>query len=1853
MKTKTKIKTIGSFFLALILGAVSAFGHGSMADPISRSYEVFLENPQTPTSEAAKAAIAVGGTQPFYDWMEVSLNVPDYKYAAVIPDGKLPGAGRDKYAGLNLLRTDWPATKVVPGPKLCRYYAPTPHEPSFFKAYITREGYNPLQPLLWSDLVEVSGADNVTLTGNNYYMTLQLPNRIGRHILYVIWQRIDPRGEVFFSTSDLDFGGVNYGATPNPVVPPGSEVVVTPPTTPTTPTTPTVPTTPVVSSGEGTVVFSFTNQWPSGGQGNFQITNTSAQAINGWNLEFDWAGDITSLWEGVLVSKVGNHYFVKNAPYNAVIPSGGSVLVGVVANFSAAGTLPTGFSLNGSSSVVPALAVSSGVLKSATQGLPYSETLAATGGTAPYSWMVPSCCALPDGLTLSNSGSITGAATLPGNYTFKVMVMDSTSATATRYLTLNVAAAPVVTPPVTPPVTLPTLAVGDAALTLSASTGTVTTSGYLSASGNQIVDAAGNPVRISGVNWFGFETGNKVLHGLWTRGYKPMLDQVKGLGFNTLRIPFSNEMLRSDAVTTSINFAQNPDLQGLTPIQCLDKVIDYAGSIGLKVILDRHSAKADGFTGEDVWYIPGDAYYTEQRWIEDWVMLAKRYSGNATVIGADLFNEPKKSATWGNSAPATDWNKAAERAGNAILAANPNWLIIVEGTEQYNGQTTWWGGNLKGVATHPVVLTNPAKLVYSMHDYPASVYAQTWFSDPAYPKNLADVWYAHWGYIFKNQTAPLLLGEFGSKLLTTSDQQWMDKLTDYIDGDLNLDGVKDLTGNQKGMSWTYWSLNPNSGDTGGILNDDWTTVNSLRMSYIQGSLAPLIGVATGSGATSQTMNFAVTLSAPASAVVSVAYATVDGTAAAGTNYTATSGTLSFAPGETMKTISVVVPGQTLAANKQFSVQLSNVSGATIADGTGVGLIQPAAVVLPAAPVISSATTASGIVGAAFSYQIVASGSPTSYSATGLPAGLTVNAASGLISGTPTAVATSTVTLRATNAGGSASKTLTITVAAAPVVVTAPVISSAATASGRVGTAFRYQIAASGSPTSYSATGLPAGLTVNATSGVISGTPTTVATSTVTLRATNAGGTGTRSLILTVSAAAPVSGTLTVVQTIQNDWGTGFTAQIVISNPTSAAVSNWSLGFTFDGKITDIWSASVSSQAGTKWAIGPATWTSTIPAGGSVTFGYNGTPGTTYKIPAAFLINGTAAGGTTGGGTAVAPSISSAATASGTVGTTFRYQIVASGSPTSYSATGLPAGLTLNATSGLISGTPTVAATSTVTLKATNATGSGTKTLTITVAAAPVVTAPVISGATTASGTVGVAFRYQIVASGSPTSYSATGLPAGLTINATSGLISGTPTVATASTVSLKAANSGGSGTSSLTITIAAAAPVVVAGYDKMPTVEQRKIVGYYPNWGIYQKGFPVTKIRGDRINVINYAFLIPLDRTMPATWDRTVSSYRGWKYSNYAAYMQQPAGTTLTAGVGLFDEYADAGANSAAEALTMSPAYTTNSNFGQLQALKAKYPKLKTMVSIGGWTLSAPLYSISRDAQKRADFAKSAVYVIVKYGFDGIDIDWEYPGGGGLDGSGVASTSDGANYNLLLKAIRDEMNRQTAIDGKKYYLSIAGPGGDEKIANMDPKTVSQVADWINIMTYDFHGGWDSYTGINAPMVNIDPRAGRANWSVQGSTQIYLNGLNGKGGVPAAQLVLGVPFYGRGWDGVQAGPNGDGLGESGYEATSPGLGETEFPYNSLFSSGVLTYSNGVYAGAGGYKRYWNSAAQVPYLYSATAKRFITYDDSESMRAKANYANQLGLGGLMFWELSEDVTSGATSLLDTIYDRVHLP
>jgi endoglucanase len=348
--------------------------------------------------------------------------------------------------------------------------------------------------------------------------------------------------------------------------------------------------------------------------------------------------------------------------------------------------------------------------------------------------------------------------------------------------------------------------------------------GYWHTDGRQIRDSQNQPVRMTGINWFGAETANYTPHGLWSRGYKDMLDQIKALKYNTLRLPYSNQLFDSGSTPNSIDLAKNPNLAGLSGLQILDEIIAYAGQLGLKVIFDRH--RPDSGSQSALWYTSA---YPESRWIADWKMLAQRYAGNTTVVGADLHNEPHSPACWGCGDETRDWRLAAERAGNAVLSVNPNWLIIVEGIDSYNGDGYWWGGNLQGAASAPVRLNVANRLVYSAHDYATSVYPQPWFSDPSFPANLAGVWDKNWGYLYKNNVAPVLLGEFGTTLADPRDQTWLKTLLAY-------------TGKGTGgIGFTYWSWNPNSGDTGGILNDDWTTINTTKQSYLDPYLLPATG----------------------------------------------------------------------------------------------------------------------------------------------------------------------------------------------------------------------------------------------------------------------------------------------------------------------------------------------------------------------------------------------------------------------------------------------------------------------------------------------------------------------------------------------------------------------------------------------------------------------------------------------------------------------------------------------------------------------------------------------------------------------------------------------------------------------------------------------------------------------------------------------------------------------------------------------------------------------------------------------------------------------------------------------------
>lgn len=354
--------------------------------------------------------------------------------------------------------------------------------------------------------------------------------------------------------------------------------------------------------------------------------------------------------------------------------------------------------------------------------------------------------------------------------------------------------------------------------------------GRLRAVGGRIVDPAGKSIELTGVNWFGLETSNFAPHGLWSRGWGEMLDQIVDAGFNTLRLPFSNQLLEPASLPNSIDYAKNPELRGLTGLQLMDVIVEGAGARGLAVVLDRHRPTTDGQS--ELWYTDR---VPESRWIDDWVMLARHYRQQTAVIGADLHNEPHGPASWGDGNPKTDWRLAAERAGNAILAANPDWLILVEGVEKVGSDSYWWGGNLVGARQNPIRLSRTDRLVYSAHDYGPGVYQQAWFRAADFPRNLPAVWKDHWAYLEEQRTAPVLIGEFGGRSVGSDPEgTWQRALVEFMKSER--------------ISYTYWAWNPNSGDTGGLLKDDWQTVDRAKLDLLKSYQAPRLAKPASPGA---------------------------------------------------------------------------------------------------------------------------------------------------------------------------------------------------------------------------------------------------------------------------------------------------------------------------------------------------------------------------------------------------------------------------------------------------------------------------------------------------------------------------------------------------------------------------------------------------------------------------------------------------------------------------------------------------------------------------------------------------------------------------------------------------------------------------------------------------------------------------------------------------------------------------------------------------------------------------------------------------------------------------------------------
>ncbi|MGN0594887.1 MAG: cellulase family glycosylhydrolase [Hominimerdicola sp.] len=367
---------------------------------------------------------------------------------------------------------------------------------------------------------------------------------------------------------------------------------------------------------------------------------------------------------------------------------------------------------------------------------------------------------------------------------------------------------------------------------------------WLHTDGNKILDKDGKQVWLTGVNWFGYNTGTNTFDGLWNSELVSSVEAIADHGFNLIRVPISAELINQWAdgeyPQANYNQAYNPDLNQMNSLEIFEYFLKLAEENGMKVMPDIHSAEtnASGHT-VNLWYtdnVSVNEYYKALEW------MAERYKDNDTIIAYDLKNEPHgkpnegdNAAIWNNSKDANNWKYVAETAAKKILAKNPNVLIMVEGIEiypksksnsDYSSQNdddyyfNWWGGNLRGVADYPIDLGEyQDKLVYSPHDYGPTVYNQPWFDkDYDYDSLMEDCWHDNWFYIQEKKIAPLLIGEWGG-FMTEPNITWMTHLRKLI--------------KTYHINHTFWCFNANSGDTGGLVLDDFVTWDEEKYEFVK------------------------------------------------------------------------------------------------------------------------------------------------------------------------------------------------------------------------------------------------------------------------------------------------------------------------------------------------------------------------------------------------------------------------------------------------------------------------------------------------------------------------------------------------------------------------------------------------------------------------------------------------------------------------------------------------------------------------------------------------------------------------------------------------------------------------------------------------------------------------------------------------------------------------------------------------------------------------------------------------------------------------------------------------------------
>ncbi|WP_370978232.1 cellulase family glycosylhydrolase [Agaribacterium sp. ZY112] len=528
------------------------------------------------------------------------------------------------------------------------------------------------------------------------------------------------------------------------------------------------------------VTMTSQSDWGVSFQGLTEIVNDENSAVDGWTLSFSSPFQIDQVWNAKIISQTGNNYVIGNLDYNGLIQPGESVNFGFIASPGNA-PMPAVIAFNGEEGSMPSPSP--------------SPVMTPSPVVSPSPVVTPSPVVSPSPLVSPSP---------------------------------QVSPSPAVTP--SPVVSMPPIAGGN-------------TDDWLSVSGNTIVNKEGQAVWLTGANWFGFNTTERVFHGLWSANLDETLEAMADRGINLIRVPFSTEIVHEwmtgNAVTPQVNDYANPDLANKNSLEIFDIFLAKAKAHGMKVLLDAHSAEADNMGHiAPLWY---KGEFDEKIFIDTWVWLAERYKNDDTVIAFDLENEPHGKAhseadfaKWDTSTDANNWKYIAEKLSAAILDVHPDILIMIEGIEVYpvDGQTwtsrneddyhfNWWGGNLRGVADLPIeVAGHQDKIMYSPHDYGPLVFQQSWFY-PGFSKEtlINDVWQDNWLFIHTDGTAPLLIGEWGGFLDGGPNEAWLEAMRSLID--------------EYKLHHTFWCLNPNSGDTGGLLGHDWKTWDEAKYNMLE------------------------------------------------------------------------------------------------------------------------------------------------------------------------------------------------------------------------------------------------------------------------------------------------------------------------------------------------------------------------------------------------------------------------------------------------------------------------------------------------------------------------------------------------------------------------------------------------------------------------------------------------------------------------------------------------------------------------------------------------------------------------------------------------------------------------------------------------------------------------------------------------------------------------------------------------------------------------------------------------------------------------------------------------------------